>query len=413
MTDRRPPMRIAYLTNQYPAVSHTFIRRELRELERRGHTVVRCAIRPSPGLLVDPEDIEEAARTFHCVSVPKPRVIGAIGAESLSRPIRTLAAALMAIRCGRRSPAGVLKHLLYLAEAIVLRRRLERERIEHVHVHFGTNPAMVARLIRSLGGPGFSMTIHGPDELDDPRGHDLRGKIADARFTVAISDFTRSQLMRWADRSDWDRLHVVRCTVGDEDLNPDQIAPATGTPTFVNVGRLSAQKGQLTLIDGFAELVERGVDARLTIVGDGELRTAVEGAVRDKGLSDRVTLTGSLPGSEVRQRLAESHALVLPSFAEGLPMVIMEAFAVGVPVISTTIAGIPELVEHDRSGILVAPGRPDLIADAMERLLQTPADERREMARRGRDAVARRHRTRTEGSVLESLIREAIDRSDR
>ncbi|MEQ8770545.1 MAG: glycosyltransferase [Phycisphaerales bacterium] len=413
MTDRSAPMRLAYLTNQYPAVSHTFIRRELRELERRGHLVVRCAIRPSAGTLVDPEDLAEASKTFHVVHEPRGRVLLVCASELITRPARAINALRLAIGCGRRSPAGVLKNLIYLAEAVVLRRRFARDRIEHVHVHFGTNPAMVARLVRTLGGPGYSITVHGPDELDDHRGHDLAGKIADARFTVAISDFTRSQLMRWADRPDWDRLHVVHCTVGDEDLSSPPVEPPSGAATFVNVGRLSAQKGQLVLIDGFARLIERGVDARLVIVGDGELRPSVEQAIRENELESRITLTGSLPGAEVRKRLAEAHALVLPSFAEGLPMVIMEAFAVGTPVISTTVAGIPELVEHGRSGILIAPGRADLVADAMERIAQTPADARREMARVGRAAVVERHRTRTEGDALEGLIRDAIDRDAR
>ncbi len=407
MTDR--PLRLAYFTNQYPAVSHTFIRRELLELERRGHHVARHAIRPAAGALVDPGDLAEAEQTRYLVHESKPGVALACLAEAITRPGRVLRGFSAAWKAGGRSPVGRAKCLLYLVEAIVLRRRLDRDTIEHVHVHFGTNPATVARLVRILGGPGYSLTIHGPDELDDPRGHDLASKIADARFTAAISDYTRSQLMRWSAREDWDRLHVVRCTVGDDFLDPEPAEPPTGVPTFVNVGRLSAQKGQLVLIDAFARLIERGVDANLVIIGDGELRGAIEDAIRSHRLGDRVTLTGSLPGEAVREHLGKAHALVLPSFAEGLPMVIMEAFAVGTPVISTTIAGIPELVEHGRSGELIPPGRADLVADAMERFAALPASDRAAMARIGRTAVGERHRTRTEGGVLESLIRCAIE----
>ncbi|GJM18071.1 MAG: colanic acid biosynthesis glycosyltransferase WcaL [Phycisphaeraceae bacterium] len=402
------PVRLAYMTNQYPAVSHTFIRRELLELERRGHTVARFAIRPARTALVDPADLAEAEQTFYCLERTKVGILVDVARTKLTHPIRFTRALRTAFVMGRRSRAGVLKHLIYLAEACVLARELERQRIEHVHVHFGTNPATVARLAHLLGGPGYSLTIHGPDELDDPVGHDLAGKIRDARFTVAISDYTRSQLMRWADRADWGRIHVVRCTVGDEYLGCAPVEPPTGVPTFVNVGRLSAQKGQLVLIDAFAQLLGRVPRARLVIVGDGEMRADVERAVAQHGIGDRVELTGSLPGDAVRERLAAAHALVLPSFAEGLPMVIMEAFAAGTPVISTAIAGIPELIEHGRSGVVLPAGRADLVADAMETLASTPAPERGAMARIGRTAVEARHRTSTEGERLESLILAAL-----
>lgn len=400
------PMRVAYLTNRYPAVSHTFIRREILELERRGHGVERFSIRPAPAGLVDPGDIAEAERTTAVLGGSAIGLLARAAAGAITRPARTARCLLDAWRMGRRGQAGFARQVAYVAEALVLRGELARRGVGHVHVHFGTNPACVARYVRMLGGPGYSVTIHGPDEFDAPVGHGLREKIADARFVVAISDFTRAQLMRWADPADWGKLHVVHCTVGGAFLDDPAADPATGAPVFVNVGRMSAQKGQLVLLDAFARTLADLPEARLVIVGDGELRSLVERRIAELGIGDRVELTGSVSEAEVRRRLRAAHALVLPSSAEGLPMVIMEAFAMGTPVISTYIAGIPELIEDGRSGVLVPAGRADLLAAAMTRIARTPADERGAMAAAGRAAVVERHSTEREGAVLERLLLE-------
>lgn len=399
-------LRLAYLTNQYPAVSHTFIRREILALERLGHAVHRVSIRPPATALVDPADLAEQQQTLCCLDQPARALAAAVASEAFTRPARFSRALFQAIAWGRSSPAGVRKHLAYLAEAAFLRRDFARRDIQHVHAHFGTNPATVARLIHALGGPGYSFTVHGPDELDDPRGHHLAGKTADARFVVAISDYTRSQLMRWTDPALWPRFHVVRCTV--DELPPLPPPPAAGPARFLNIGRLSAQKGQLVLIEAMALAAQAGHDFTLTIIGDGELRPAIEAAIRHHGLADRVHLTGSLPGPAVRDHLAQATALVLPSSAEGLPVVIMEAFASTTPVISTWVAGIPELVEHDRSGLLVPPARPDLLLDAMARMAALTPDRRRAMGEAGRAAVEQRHTPDTQAPRLADLFQTAM-----
>lgn len=406
-----PPRRLhlAYLTNRYPAVSHTFIRRELLELERRGHTVERFSIRPPDPGIVDPADRAERARTTTLLGGSGVGLLARATLAAITRPGRTLRCLREAWALGRRGQAGVLRHLAYLAEALVLRADLASRGVEHVHAHFGTNPAAVARFVRLLGGPGYSLTIHGPDEFDAPAGYALREKIRDARLVVAISDYTRAQLMRWADPDDWAKIRVVRCTVGPAFLDARPADPPEGAPVFVNVGRLSAQKGQLVLLEAMARVVEELPEARLVIVGDGELRALVERRIDELGLADRVELTGSVPEAEVRARLRRAHALVLPSSAEGLPMVIMEAFAVGTPVISTFVAGIPELIENGRSGVLAPAGRADLLAGAMIEMARTPASERAAMAAAGRAAVAQRHSTEREGALLERLLIEAID----
>lgn len=383
-------MRLAYLLTEYPKVSHTFIRRELREMERRGHDVLRLAIRVTRATLADPADREEQNRTIHCLAQPWWRLLAAAAVTALTRPTRFAAALHHALSAGWRSERGVARHLAYLVEACFLRAVLEREGIEHVHAHFGTNACGVARLIRRLGGPGYSFTVHGPDEFDAPRPLDMAGKIHDAEFVIAITDFCRAQLCRWSDPEDWSKIHVVHCIVDDAFFDAARSLNES-TRTFVSVGRLAPQKGQPLLIDAFADLVDGGEDARLVLVGDGELRPRLERQIRDRGIADRVTITGYVSEAEVRRHILAGRALVLPSFAEGLPMVIMEAFALGRPVISTYVAGIPELVRPGENGWLVPAGSVEALTEAMRQALHAPAAELQRRAERGRALTRERH----------------------
>lgn len=394
---------LAYLTTQYPKVSHTFIRRELREMERRGHGVVRLAIRASDALLADPVDQEEAGKTCHCLSLPIWRHGLALLRASLGRPKAFAKAMECAFAMGRRSQRGLIKHLAYLLEACTLLLILDEKKVDHVHVHFGTNATAVARLSRCLGGPSYSFTVHGPDEFDSAIGFDLNGKINDAAFVIAITDYCAAQLRRWCPPKQWDKIHIIHCTVGDDFFN----SPRTPTPannTFCCVGRLAPQKGQLILIEALALLKQQGLEANLTLVGDGELRPLIEAKVKEYGLGARVTITGYVSEAEVRRHIEASRALALPSFAEGLPMVIMESFAMGRPVISTYIAGIPELVRNHENGWLVPAGNVEQLVTAMSEALAMPDNRLDEMAAVGHDLTYKHHRTSTEGAKLSQLF---------
>jgi glycosyltransferase involved in cell wall biosynthesis len=287
---------------------------------------------------------------------------------------------------------------------------LRQGAVEHLHVHFGTNAATVARLIRRLGGPSYSLTIHGPVEFDDPEGLSLGAKVADSAFTVGISDYTTAQIRRWVDYSHWERIHVVHCCIDDAFLAAPP-ANDDGLDRIVCVGRLTAQKGQLLLIDAVAQVVKEGVDARLTLVGDGEMRREVEERIAAANLEDRIEITGWMDEAGVRRCIAESRCLVLPSFAEGLPVVIMEAFAMARPVISTYVAGIPELVRDRENGWLVPAGNAEALAVAIRRAYGTAPEALEAMGRAGRTLVEERHRSATEVSRLEALFREVRFRS--
>ena len=400
-------MRIAYLTTEYPAVSHTFIRRELLEIERRGHAVLRLAIREAPSPLADPVDRDEHGRTLHCLSQPLWQLLAAQVRTLLTRPLAFLRALRLTLRMGWRSERGVARHLAYLAEAAFLLQVLLQERVKHVHVHFGTNAAAVARLVRQLGGPAYSFTAHGIETFDAPRSLDIAGKADDAAFVVAVCDYCAAQLRRWVPFECWARIHVVRCTVGEDFFESDAPVDAASR-TLVCVGRLCPEKGQLLLVDAMRQLADAGVDGRLVLAGDGEMRPIIERRIDELGLRDRVDITGWIAEADVRRHLLAARALVLPSFAEGLPMVIMEAFALGRPAISTYVAGIPELVRPGENGWLVPAGNFELLAAAMREALDAPVERLSAMGQAGRKAVIQRHNTRTEGARLERLFLRAV-----
>jgi glycosyltransferase involved in cell wall biosynthesis len=396
-------LKIAYLVNQYPLVSHSFIRREIRALESRGLQVERITIRRGAGELVDADDRQELARTRAILEAGAPALTLALLAAAASRPIGFLRALGCAVRLARRSGRGLTLHLVYLAEAALLCRWLAAAGVGHLHAHFGTNPAAVALLCRTLGGPPYSFTVHGPEEFDRPEALALREKIAGAAFAVAISDFGRSQLFRWARFEDWPRLHVVRCGLDRTFLGKADAAPPAD-PRLVCVARMSEQKGHLILLEAAGRLLREGRALEIDLIGDGPLRAEIECRVEALGLGGAVRLLGWQGAPEVRERIRAARALVLPSFAEGLPVVIMEAFALGRPVVATAVAGVPELVEAGVSGWLVPAGSTEALAAAMRSALDAPVDELRRLGSAGAARVAELHDADREAARLERLF---------
>lgn len=394
-------MRIAYLCNRYPAVSHSFVRREIAGVEAAGHTVDRYTVR-SPGTLIDADDRAEQSRTTAILAAGATGLGAALLRVALRQPRRFAGALALTVRSAGWSPKALVRALAYLGEAAWLLERFRKAPVDHLHAHFGTNPAMVARLLRRLGGPPYSFTAHGPDEFDRPDALDLRGKIADARLAVAISSFGRSQLMRWSDPNDWDRLAVVRCGVDAGFLDTDP-RPAPSAPRFAAVARLNGQKGLPVLIEAAALLKARGRDFHIAIAGDGELRDMLTRRIAEAGLGDQVALLGSIDGAGVRRLLEESRVFVLPSFAEGLPVVIMEALALQRPVIASAIAGTPELVDAG-CGWLVPAGSPDAVADAMEAAIDADDATIAAMGREGRRRVAAQHDAASNARALVAAI---------
>jgi glycosyltransferase involved in cell wall biosynthesis len=399
-------MKVAYLVNQYPHVSHSFIRREIAALEAQGLAVERFSVRPSPADLVDPADVAERQRTQILLAVGAVGLLSALLKTFLSRPLRWFKAFRTTVRLGRRSERGVLRHFIYLAEACVLLRRLRQCGAGHLHAHFGTNSAAVALLVRVLGGPPFSFTVHGPEEFDRPDNLSLGEKIDHSAFVVGVSSFGRSQLYRWCSYAHWPNVHTVRCGVDAAFLgNGPQMVPDTNR--MVCVGRLSEQKGQLLLLESLGQLAAQGVGFDMVLAGDGPMRGVIEQQISRLGLQGRVRITGWLSNDAVRQEIVAARVMVLPSFAEGLPVVLMEALALGRPVVTTYIAGIPELVENGVNGWLIPAGSVEALADAMRQALQVPLERLTQMGKAGAVRVAEMHDARAEAAKLLGLFNAA------
>jgi len=409
------PPRIAYLVNIYPMTSASFIRRELLGVEAAGADVVRVTLRRWATPLVDPDDLAEDRRTRAILEVGAVGLATGLVKTAAVRPRRFLSALASAVKLGRRGAstgAGILRHLVYLAEACVLLDWLRQARVEHVHAHYGTNGTAVALLCRALGGPPFSFTTHGPEEFDGPRALGLDLKIAASAFAVAISEFGRSQLRRWVPHDQWTKIRVVRCGLDPTFLKVDPV-PIPEAPRLVCVGRFAEQKGLPVLVEAAGALKDRGVDFELTLVGGGPLQGEIEAMIDRLDLRDRVRLAGWRSNAEVRDYILNSRALVLPSFAEGLPVVLMEALALGRPAVTTWVAGIPELVRPGENGWLVPPSSVEALTVALREVLAASPADLEAMGRRGAARVAERHDVAIEADKLLAMIRESLAREPR
>ncbi|QDU70708.1 glycosyltransferase [Mucisphaera calidilacus] len=396
-------MRIAYLVNQYPKLSHTFIRREIAALEQLGHTVDRYSVRQTSDH-VDPEDRREAANTRIILRGTGPLVAATTWCK-LTRPARWIKACFATLRLARHSERGLMRHLIYLMEAARLVADLDRQPVDHLHAHFGTNSATVAYLTSILGGPPYSFTTHGPEEFDKVPAIGLPEKLEHAAAAIAITSFCRSQLMRWMPVDRWDRIHEVHCGL-DEHFLGSEPTPVPDTPRLVCVGRICEQKGQLLLIEAVARVRDEGQPVQLVLAGDGDMRPLAEQTINQLNLHDHVSITGWIDATRVRDEILASRALVLPSFAEGLPVVIMEAMALARPVLSTYIAGIPELVREPDNGLLVPAGDIDQLTDAIKRILTLNTQTLTDMGKQGRNAVLERHNANTEAARLAKVFQQ-------
>jgi glycosyltransferase involved in cell wall biosynthesis len=400
---------IAYLTSAYARASDSFIRAEVLRLRAAGLEVHTFSItEPPPAERVSEQIRAEHARTEYILKRGAGRLAAGALLEFVRSPSATVAALLLAMRCGWPGMKGRLWPLAYFIEACYLARRLREKRIEHLHNHIGEGSAVVAMLAAGLARIPYSLTIHGPSEFDRAPLLALREKVARSRFTAAISEFARSQLMRWTEPRDWERIHVVRCGVDAQ----EPPAPPVASRRLVSVGRLGPEKGHLVLVEAVARL-KAEPHFEVVLVGDGPMRGRIENAARDCGVADRIRLAGWRAAAEVRTAILESRALVLPSFAEGLPVVLMEAFALGRPVIATSIAAIPELVEPGVSGWLVPAGSAVSLAEAMRAALAMEPARLARMGLAGRQRVRDRHDQGTEVGRLRALMQGAAHENPR
>lgn len=380
--------RLAYLTSLYPAVSHTFIQREIAGLRDLGFNVATCSIRRPPDHhLTGPEERAARETSFYIIEAAKSPLtaLRALGA-ALRAPARFGRMLKLAWRSAPPGAAGMLKQVFYLIEAMILSRHLQAERIDHLHNHFASPSGNVAMLASELSGIPFSYTLHGPADLYEPETWKLREKTARARFVSCISNFARAQAMYFSDPAGWDKLHIVHCGVDPARYERPR-PPAREGLHLVFVGRVAPVKGLRVLLAALRRLRDTRPDLPvfLNVVGDGDDRPHLEALA--KPLGDMVHFAGFQSQEGVAMAVAEADALILPSFAEGLPVVLMEALASGIPVIATQVAGVGELVENGVSGHLVPAGDDEALVRAIVALAETPPEARAAMGQAGRDKV--------------------------
>ncbi len=392
---------VAYLVNQYPKISHSFIRREIEAVEANGITVHRFALRGWDEPLVDARDVDERSRTTYLLEKGVLPLVRAAVAIAFRHPRAFLRAAVQAVRMSARSTTALPYHVIYLCHACRMMQLLSHKPVAHLHAHFGTNSAEVALLLRFLGGPPYSFTVHGADEADDGKYLHLDSKVQHAKFVAAVSGYTRAQLMRHVSPDDWKKLHVVHCGL---EAVAFQANEPIDEPVLLCVGRLSPEKGHLILIDAFNALAGRHPAARLVFAGDGPLRSMLEQRISHLGLEKQVRITGWISNERVRDEIRASRVLVQPSLQEGLPVVLMEAMAMSRPVISTYVAGIPELVIPGEVGWLVPAGDVEALTGAMEQCLLTPAEDMRRMGVTAQTRARARHSISHEAAKLAALF---------
>ena len=377
--------RIAYLVSQYPAYSHTFILREVLQLRQFDVSIVVASINLPDRPLEKLTDTErdEAEHTFYIKSQGVLKAAVALGKTLALNPLGLLRGVKHAVKLGGWDLKRLLYHVFYLAEALLVGHWMRSQNIKHLHVHFATPAASVGMLVKTVFGYGFSFTVHGPDEFYDAAGYNLPEKILAADFVFCISHYARSQVMKLSPVQAWPKFDVCRLGVDTQRFIPAPSSKQTGTCNLLCVGRLTPAKGQAILLEAVAQLQKLGIFVTLTLVGMGPDEQSLRQYAERLGIGGQVQFTGAVDQDHILDYYQAADMFVLPSFAEGLPVVLMEAMAMEIPCITTAITGIPELIDNGRDGLLVPASDSEGLTQAIERLVKDPV-LRRQLGKAGR-----------------------------
>jgi len=395
---------MGYLVSQYPAANHTFILREILELRRLGFEIrvasIRAADRPFEKLSAD-EQCEQRS-TFYVKPLGGGGITGANLRVFFARPVAYLRALSYAVRLAKWNARTVIFNLIYFAEAAVVVGWMRREKLSHVHMHFTSTVGLFAQRFTPMHA---SATIHGPAEFNDPRSFYLAEKICAFQLLVAISEFGRNQLMRFSDSGQWAKFRVVRLGVDLALYAPRSFRPRPAACEILFVGRLAPVKAGHVLIAAASRLVCQGRDIRLRLVGDGPCRAELERMAHERGVQAHVVFEGWQNADRVRTLYQQADLFCLPSLAEGIPVVLMEAMAMEIPCVATRVMGVPELIRDQVDGLLIAPGSEEELAAALERLLDDP-ELRLRVGKSARQRVLRDYDLHRNAQQLAEVFRE-------
>ncbi|RKZ41720.1 MAG: colanic acid biosynthesis glycosyltransferase WcaL [Gammaproteobacteria bacterium] len=381
-------IRMAYLISQYPAISHTFILREIRILRHKGFDIKVASINTPDRSLDKLTTIEreEAQNTYY---VKSHGLMGSLKAHVytlLTQPLGYIRGLFFALSLGKFDLKKILYGFFYFVEAVMIGHWMRHLKLSHLHVHIPMAAASVGLIANRAFPITFSMTVHGPNEFYDTPGNDLTQKILDAGFICCISHFARSQLMALSPPTVWDKLEVSRLGVDPEIFAPPSYREQTNFCEVLCIGRLVPVKGQFILIEAVARLIAQSAKIRLRLVGDGPDRQRLEETVKERKLTEHIIFEGAVNQEHILDFYASADIFALASFAEGLPIVLMEAMAMEIPCITTHITGIPELITSGKNGILVAASDIEALSDAISLLINKP-DLRHQIGQAGRQRI--------------------------
>lgn len=385
------PPEIAYLISRYPSVSHTFIQREIQQLRTQGFTIHVASINP-PDINVQQmqkADHDEQAHTFYVKEQGAFLALWKTFKTLISRPLGFMKGVVYCCKLAGADIKNLITHGFYFAEAVLIGAWMQKSQIHHIHVHFANPASTVALILSKIYPVTFSITVHGPDEFYDVTRHHLKEKIVAAQFIFCISYFARSQLMLLSDPGMWSKLVLVRVGVDPMLYSPRPLKEEANRTDILCVGRLTPAKGQALLVEALKLLVDQGKSVLLHLVGDGPERRQLVQQVCEQGLQDRVVFHGALNPQATLEAYAKADIFALASFAEGLPVVLMEAMSREIPCVAPAIHGIPELIQNEENGLLVIPADALALANALARLIDSPT-LRSKLGKAGRRTILER-----------------------
>lgn len=405
-----PPARaLAYLVSTYPTLSMTFVLREVLALRELGFQVETASINvpDRPAEELTQAEADEAKCTYY---VKQHGLSGAAVAK-----LQTVFGNFggywrgvgLAFRLAGLDLRRLYLNLMYFIEALMVGQWMKRKGLRHLHVHLASQAASVGLFVRTVFGFGYSMTVHGPDEFYDADRQMLAEKIRAADFLCCISAFTRSQLMMLSPYEQWSKFVVSPLGVDAEIFAPRPERAATECFEILCVGRLTPAKGQHILIDAVERLMQEGRQVRLRLVGSGPEEASLRKHAARSTAAECMVFEGAINQDRIRDFYAAADVFCLPSFAEGLPVVLMEAMAMELPCVTTQIAGIPELIRNGVDGLLVPPSDVDALVNALARLMDH-AELREQIGKNGRARVVEHYDLRRSVERLAAIFAERV-----
>lgn len=397
--------KIAYLNSRHPATSQTFILREVSSLREMGFNIQVASINDTdlPQMKRTSEEKQEIARTFYVKRAGWKKVISSFLRTLVKRPMSLIKGFFYSICLGAFDFRRMFYHLFYFAEALVVGCWMEDENIKHLHVHFANPAGTVALIVSKIFSFTHSITVHGPDIFDDVTLNALPRKIQEAKFVCCIGYYTKSQLMRLSVPEQWEKLEIAPLGVDTQLFSPKVFRPKPAPYEILCVGRQVSAKGHLIAIAALEKLLQRGYNVKLRLLGGGPLHKEILKSINRRNLSSHVIVEGAVNHTRVIEAYRSADIFALPSFAEGIPVVLMEAMAVELPCVATFVNGIPELIRDKVDGLLVMPADSDGLAKAIESLIAN-AEYRKQIGQAGRQRILEKYAIQTNIKKLATIF---------